>query len=362
MPNSHQYKLCPCCHKQPLKQTQYQNQEIDLCTHCGGLWFEGGELEASYANQQQQHQLKEHIGDYVGCSDKTCPDCQQNLDAFKIIDNYDVEIDLCTQCHGVWIDKHEIEAVERTPQLRSAMLALNKTNNVASYIFQFITQMPVEYNLKPKRFPVVTISLIVLNFIIFLLTLTGAIDDETLMHSLVMDPAYLLDAPWTLISYQFLHGSWLHLLGNMYFLYIIGDNLEDALGRISYLLLYLTFGIVGGLAFYLVHLGEIAPMVGASGAVAGLFGAYLMLFKKAKLSFMFIVYQARLPAWAYFLIWLGINLYGFIASAEGVAWSAHIGGFMIGLIIGKLYYRRVMNNNPVIAFINDNDIKLAESK
>ncbi|MCE0555824.1 rhomboid family intramembrane serine protease [Motilimonas sp. E26] len=362
MPNSTFYKQCPCCKNQPLKQTQYQHQEVDVCTDCGGLWFEGGELEASYADQQQQHSLKGNIGDYVGCSDRSCPDCQHPLETFKIIDNFDVEIDLCTQCNGVWIDKDELKEVERTPHLRSAMIELNKTNNFASYIFQFITQMPVEYNIKPRNFPIVTVSLIVLNLCIFFVTLSGVIDEETLSKSLVMDPIYFADAPWTLISYQFLHGSWLHILGNMYFLYVIGDNLEDALGKTTYLLLYLFFGIVGGLAFYAIHLGEMAPMVGASGAIAGLFGVYLMLFKKAKLSFMFIVYQARLPAWAYFLIWLGINVYGFVASSEGVAWSAHIGGFIAGLIAGKIYYSKVMKNNPVIAFINDNEINLASNK
>ncbi|MFO6423218.1 rhomboid family intramembrane serine protease [Motilimonas sp. KMU-193] len=359
---SNNYKLCPCCYKQPLKQTQYQNQEVDLCTECGGLWFEGGELEASYAHQQQQHSLKDNIGAYVNTSDKACPDCSKSLDTFKIIDNFDVEIDLCTSCNGVWIDKHELEQVEHTPSLRQAMLALNKTNNFASYIFQFITQMPVEYNLKPKHFPVVTVSLIVINFLVFILTLTGLVPEPLLSQALVMDPIYFSNAPWTLLTYQFLHGSWLHILGNMYFLYVIGDNLEDALGKVPYLLLYLGFGVIGGLAFYGVHLGEMAPMVGASGAVAGLFGAYIVLFRKAKLSYMFVIYQARLPAWAYFMIWLGLNIYGFVQSSAGVAWSAHIGGFIAGLIAGKLYYNKVLSRNPVIAFVNNNDIKLETSK
>lgn len=98
-----------------------------------------------------------------------------------------------------------------------------------------------------------------------------------------------------LFSHQFLHGSWFHLLGNMYFLYILGDNIEDVLGWWRYLSVYLACGIVGALVHILANPGDAVPLVGASGAISGIMAAYFLLFRNAKLTFMFLFKQLKVP-------------------------------------------------------------------
>ena len=101
---------------------------------------------------------------------------------------------------------------------------------------------------------------------------------------------------WTLLTCMFLHGSIMHLLGNMYFLYVVGDNLEDVLGHKRFLIWYLVCGLIASLSSYLVSPTSAIPSVGASGAIAGLFGMYLMWFRHASLTFMIIIYQKKLSA------------------------------------------------------------------
>lgn len=349
-------KHCPHCHKHPLTITDYQSQEIDLCQKCGGLWFETGELNASYEEDGLCHDLMADIGPFCHSTEQPCPDCNKPLNRHQIIDNVNVHIDVCQDCHGAWVDKDQLELIAHTPRIKQAMEAFNKSTSIASYVFQFLTRLPVEYNIQPRKPAYLTYGLISLNCLIFfLMAYTNWIPASWVEH-LVFNPEHFPKCLWTLISYQFLHGDLLHLLGNMYFLYIIGDNLEDTLGKIKYLGLYLLFGCAAGLTFYFAHLGEAIPMVGASGAIAGFFGAYILLFRKAKLTFMFLVYQARLPAWVYFVIWFAMNCYGLLSQEAGVAWTAHLGGFMAGLLVGKLMYQRIMEKNPVIAYINHNEM------
>ncbi|MFN3581535.1 MAG: rhomboid family intramembrane serine protease, partial [Pseudomonas sp.] len=161
--------------------------------------------------------------------------------------------------------------------------------------------------------------------------------------------------------YQFLHGSTLHLLGNMYCLWIIGDNIEDALGHRAYLALYLVAGVVAAIAELLwVYLTGNWSMllVGASGSIAALFGLYLMWFRFSSLTFMFIVYQKKLaPQW-FFLIWSGLNLFGMLQGEAGVAYAAHLGGFAFGLLAGYLLRPRVERDNPLVRLLNAPEARL----
>jgi membrane associated rhomboid family serine protease len=157
-----------------------------------------------------------------------------------------------------------------------------------------------------------------------------------------MPPAAYSD--WaTLITCIFLHGGWLHFLGNMWFLYIFGDNVEDRLGHGLYLLLYLGTGLVAGLAHAVSDLASPIPTIGASGAIAGVMGAYLLFFPHAKvltvipLLILFPVILMPAPIflglWFVFQFTQGIGNIGSMQSG-GVAWWAHIGGFMAGVCVG----------------------------
>jgi membrane associated rhomboid family serine protease len=211
-----------------------------------------------------------------------------------------------------------------------------------------------------RKTPIVTVALIVACFVVFAFELgrlasggTEALDAFVTEWGIV--PAELT-AAWssgsvltieglTLITSQFLHGGWLHLLGNMLFLWIFGNNVEDRLGRFRFLLFYLVGGVVAGLAQVVIDPGSTIPMVGASGAIAATLGAYLVLFPRARITslvFLGFFYQLiDVPAVVVLVFWFVLQLIDGLASigvtdtaGGGVAFFAHIGGFVFGVVVG----------------------------
>jgi membrane associated rhomboid family serine protease len=146
--------------------------------------------------------------------------------------------------------------------------------------------------------------------------------------------------PW--LTSMFLHGGWVHLIGNMWFLHIFGDNVEDRLGRPRFVVLYVCGGLVAGLAQVVSSPGDTVPMVGASGAIAAVLGAYLLMYPRARVLtvvpiFIFLQF-VRLPAFLFIGIWFVFQMFsGYAAllssASGGVAWWAHIGGFVAGLLL-----------------------------
>ena len=197
-----------------------------------------------------------------------------------------------------------------------------------------------------SRLPYVTYVLIGLCAFVFLWQLGQ--DDDAVAAAYGMTPAYLFnvtampsDAPipaWmTVFTSMFLHGGWLHLGGNMLFLWIFGNNIEDVLGHVRYLLLYLASGIVAALCQALPDTTSTVPMIGASGAIAGVLGAYLVLYPFAKVHVLtWIVIFIRIfavPAWIMLGLWFGLQLLDGLLSDPGdagVAFWAHVGGFLSG--------------------------------
>lgn len=142
---------------------------------------------------------------------------------------------------------------------------------------------------------------------------------------------------WTLVTSTFLHGGWMHLIGNMLFLYIFGDNLEEALGRLGFLAFYLLGGIGAGLCQWAAGPLSPVPTIGASGAVAAVMGGYLLLFPRARVDVLiFIVVIVRIipvPAWIMLALWFLLQIFGGFGAdplTGGVAYWAHAGGFLIG--------------------------------
>jgi membrane associated rhomboid family serine protease len=152
-----------------------------------------------------------------------------------------------------------------------------------------------------------------------------------------------------LITSMFLHGGWMHLLGNMWFLWLFGNNIEDSMTRPRYLLFYLLCGLAAALAQVFADQNSPIPMVGASGAISGVMGGYLVLFPRVKVfTFVplgFVMTTLALPAWVMLLYWMGLQFLGTIGSSlkegeGGVAFWAHIGGFVAGVVLVKLFARR----------------------
>jgi len=148
----------------------------------------------------------------------------------------------------------------------------------------------------------------------------------------------------SVLTAMFLHGGWLHLLGNMLFLYVFGNNVEDRLGRLKYLLFYLGCGYVATYGFSVFAPGSSTPLVGASGAIAGVLGAYLVLFPRARiwslLTFLFFL-PVRLPAWLVLGSWFVLQYLYFrgagLAGGSGVAYGAHVIGFIVGVLVALPY-------------------------
>ena len=205
----------------------------------------------------------------------------------------------------------------------------------------------------------VTRSLLAANVAAFLLELRQGPALETFIyrfgvvptHWFVSSPSDFLDWPQlflTLLTSQFLHGGVLHLGSNMLYLWIFGDNVEDRLGHVSFLLLYLASGVVAAVTQLLITPHSAIPLVGASGAIAGVLGAYLLMFPSARIVTLvplgFFLEQVELPAFFFLGFWFllqwleGIKAIGKVADVGGVAFWAHIGGFVSG-ILGILILR-----------------------
>jgi membrane associated rhomboid family serine protease len=192
--------------------------------------------------------------------------------------------------------------------------------------------------------PIVTIALIAINVLVFLFEMSLEPESRNaFVETYALIPADF--AVSNLFTSMFLHGGWWHLIGNMWFLWIFGDNIEDILGHGKYLLFYLTCGIAAGLTQYAVNPDGRIPTVGASGAIAGVMGAYLLKFPHARIyslvTVIFFFTMVEIPAWIMLIYWFVMQFFngiGSIATSQaseggGVAFFAHIGGFVAGAVL-----------------------------
>jgi membrane associated rhomboid family serine protease len=218
--------------------------------------------------------------------------------------------------------------------------------------------IPIRDSARTRTFPIVNTTLILTNIMVFvwMLSLTQAEMLES-AYGLGLIPAQfgqalsegrLVAAVTPLVTYQFLHGGWFHLIGNMLYLWVFGDNVEDNLGHIPYLFFYLVVGGIAGFAQFSLDSASTIPIVGASGAVAGILGAYLLLCPNARvltiIPIFFFVTLAEFRAVFFLIFWFVLQIFNGIASigidSVTVAWWAHIGGFLAGVILIKLFVRK----------------------
>tara|TARA_R110002096_G_scaffold97378_4_gene217145 strand:+ start:1090 stop:1839 length:750 start_codon:yes stop_codon:yes gene_type:complete len=204
---------------------------------------------------------------------------------------------------------------------------------------------PIRDHNPSGRTPYVTYALIVVNVIVFVWSWSAMPGENQLGWffmdwGLVPQQAIALRAPETIITSMFLHAGWMHLAGNMLFLWIFGDNLEDIFGHARYLAFYLLSGLSAAVFQVLADPSSGVPMVGASGAIAGVMGGYLLLFPRAKVDILLIIVIFvrifPIPAWVMLGLWFAVQLfYGLATAADmgGVAYWAHTGGFVGGLLL-----------------------------
>lgn len=203
-----------------------------------------------------------------------------------------------------------------------------------------------------QRPAVVTVALIIANAAVFLVQVTRPPDVQQwiaynfgAIPLLLVRDAFLLPQPpshWvTLLSSMFLHGGLFHLAGNMLSLWIFGNNVEDHLGHLKFLGFYLLCGVAAALTHTLAEISSPVPMIGASGAISGILGAYLILYPRARVVtmiwFFFFLRFVRVPAFIVLGLWFLMQLPGALGGSGGIAWFAHIGGFVFGLLIVLLF-------------------------
>ena len=203
--------------------------------------------------------------------------------------------------------------------------------------------IPISDQNPTRTTPYVTYVLIALNIVAFLLErqLIGSHGESYVISGYGLVPTRISADPsgeaFTILTSMFMHGGFGHLGGNLLFLWIFGDNVEDAIGRGRYVLFYLLCGVCAALAQVLTNIGSQAPMVGASGAIAGVLGAYLVLYPQAPITVFVGFFLISLPAWVVVGFWFLLQLSGGWAAlgldaSSGVAFFAHIGGFLAGVL------------------------------
>lgn len=214
--------------------------------------------------------------------------------------------------------------------------------------------IPIRDQIPTRRVPVVNYLLIAANILVFILQWLAGPNQETLVYQFALIPAQVtagLDAGDILdvFTSMFMHGGLLHLGGNMLYLWIFGDNIEDVMGASKYLLFYLTGGVVASLTHVLTNPTSQLPTVGASGAIAAVLGAYLVLYPQSRVMTLiplgFIMRMTLVPAVVVLGFWFVMQLFNGVLSLGGpdiggTAFWAHIGGFVAGVVFGLLFVNR----------------------
>ena len=221
--------------------------------------------------------------------------------------------------------------------------------------------IPLKDTAKITIFPIVNTAFIVINILLFIYEMWITNDLNLFLYQYGLVPYIVttdleigvLHRVYPFFTYMFLHGDWFHIIGNMLFLYIFGDNIEERMGHFRYFIFYILTGLIAALIQFLISIKSTVPIVGASGAISGVIGAYLLFYPHAKiltivpiLIFIRIIY---IPAIVFIIIWFALQFIGGLGSLSrasdvgGVAFWAHLGGFLGGLILAQ-YFDRYKNN------------------
>lgn len=222
---------------------------------------------------------------------------------------------------------------------------------------------PLRDNIPSRRVPVVTYGLILANVVVYLYQLTlGQEGHQQFMYLFGIVPrrythpawaewvGFPMDSYWPFLTSMFLHGGFFHLLVNMWTLYIFGDNVEDRMGPLRFLAFYIICGVAAGLAHLITNFSSVIPVVGASGAIAGVLAAYLFMYPLAVVVCLVPVFFYPLllpvPAFLYMIIWFVTQFFSGALSlfspetGGGIAWWAHIGGFVAGVLLLRYFVKR----------------------
>jgi len=220
--------------------------------------------------------------------------------------------------------------------------------------------IPLNDSTRSSTFPIINISIILINALAFFYELSLGPQQQELFQNYALIPAKffnliaanpgnVFEIVVPVFTSIFLHAGWMHIIGNMWFLWIFGDNVEDSMGHGRYLLFYLLVGVGASMVHALLNADSTLPTVGASGAISGVMGAYMVLYPRGRVLTLipiFFLLTVNIPAFVFILIWIGLQVVqglvslGVSANVGGVAWWAHIGGFFVGMFLIFLFRKR----------------------
>ncbi len=334
---------CPRC-TYPLNALPAGQVHVDHCYRCGGSYFDFGDAQAAIGWHADPRVWRPEAFARPPMQGRLpCPDGHGPMWSYLLAwEGKNVEIDICGHCHGMWLDAHEAEALhaitaETHAENERPGASRGGVATALVYLIQLATFIPVEVYNPVKRRPVLVHSLVGVLIALYVLevVLIGSGKIDAFMQSFAFVPRNFEAgrAVWSLLTYAFLHGSLAHIAGNLYYLWIFGDNVEDRLGRGRFTALYVVTAVVACLSHFAGNLHSAEPMVGASGAIAGLMGAYFVLFPRVRVWVVFFFVPFKMRAIWYLLVWIGMQFLLMFDKSSHVAWLAHVGGFAAGALM-----------------------------
>ena len=380
-------RICPVC-RSGLSVKSIQNTLIDICSHCGGSWYDLSELEMNLNTKRKWMNYVPQGYQKMTEGNRLCPICQTSMQTLQSNPIYPFEIDFCKNNHGVWLDKEEMskisEVVEKNrysfkkrddtseqqavdtliartelrireeqewqeklrnnnpPESKELILSEDDLTDVQKILAWM--NLPVESGELYESGAWINLTLILINVTIFIFMILKG-NAYSIIHTYGFVPSRVLFHPFQnwmrVFTGMFLHAGSAHLLGNMYFLFLTGDNVENKMGHLKFLLFYLLAGLGASLISLFVNNGSDLPHVGASGAISGVMGAYLVLCSQKRFyipffKFMFFIKLISIPAYLYLSFWLMMQVILLKFFNISVDYYAHITGFFIGIGAGCL--------------------------
>ncbi len=354
---------CPAC-SSILKPAATGSGGIRVCAECRGIWFacdqfvpfvrKLAEDEDLAAKTAMLFEPRRVVGErYISEQIRTCPDCTGAMKKFNYAYDSNIILDRCKDCGGIWADCGEVtkaaqhikgdhrvneigkELLGRKTTALDDMGELTDVLQSSPFIYMPFAPriiIPLGDDQEREKTPWMTISLIVACVAVFAVTFFLGGDRQEIFNQYGWAPARLLSIG--LLTSMFLHGGLMHLLGNMYFLWLFGDNVEDRFSWIGYLLFYLGAELAANALHAAFNFGSTVPSVGASGAISGVMGAYMVFYPSAKIKMFFICRVVDISAVLFMGAWFGFQVFnGLLYTNLGfsnIAWFAHVGGFLFG--------------------------------
>lgn len=350
---------CPVCSSH-LKLIKFKNTEVGKCLSCGGVWFDAGELK-NFMNGvfriPPDIELPPESPEANLNRKCYCPRCLWRLEKGELPFTEGVPADMCPKCSGIWLRIHAVNRITRYSRGVRPYVSLGAALLAYRIIFEHLIRfcrvlsqpafcgirfnplmiVPLSDDQPRIRAPLISLWLILISAVVFLFQFFLSGNSRAFYELFSFNS--MRPFSFGIITSIFLHQGFSHLAGNMFYLHLFGDNVEDRLGRLRYLIFYLVCGVVAHLIFLGFYPQKNFTSVGASGAVAGIMGAYFVFYRSAKVKFFFLFRVINVPAIIVLLGWFLLQLLSQHtdgAMKERVAWMAHIGGFAFGGIFAAL--------------------------